>query len=195
MALWKPRLEWNDQTVNATKTNLSPVLSGISSTAEITVGMIAQGNGIPTGATVISKTVNSVTLSEDATLSETSEVNLFNRYDFEFPPTRDTEDKFAPKQTQTESLSGISQTTTNYIEAIRDMTFWFVNQADCDFLRDSFYLGWAVYGNEFRMYPDQDEPEFDISKLDTTKFSRNRQVKKHPNFKYSFSLSFRKIVY
>lgn len=193
MALWIPRLEWDDQIVTATRTALSPILSSISSTTEINVGMIATGTGIPTGATVISKTVNSVTLNVDATLSGTSSVTFFERYDFEFPPVKDTEEVWKPKNTVSESLSGLVQVSTQFLEAIRDLEFWFINSTDSAKLRDNFYL-FAYRGNSFRYYPDQDVNSYEDMELNGFTYSQNRQVKKHPNFLYSIRFSFRRVV-
>lgn len=194
MALWIPRLEWNDQSVTGDITNLSPTIINIASTATINVGMIASGTGIPTGAEVISKTATSVTLNVDATSSTSSAtVNFFERYDFEFPPVKDSDDIYKPKNVQATSLSGIVQVQTNYIDIIRDLEFWFVNQDDADKLRDNFYL-FAVYGEEFRYYPDKDEAPVYTVALDKFDFKRNRQVKKHPNFKYSLNFSFTRVL-
>lgn len=193
MSLWIPRLEWDDQIVTATRTSTSPILASISSTAEINVGMIASGTGVPTDAVVISKTANSVTLSADATLSGTSSVTFFERYDFEFPPTKDTEFVRKPKNTVTASLSGKQQVQTLHLEGERDLEFWFINQTDADKLRDNWYL-FAYKGYEFRYYPDKDEVSVFTVELNKYDFKRIRQVKKHPNFKYSLGFSIRYVV-
>lgn len=193
MSLFIPRLEWNDQTVTGTRSSGNPILSSISSTAAINVGMIAIGTGIPTGATVISKTVNSVTLSENATSSGTSGVTFFERLDFDFPPVSDSEEQWKPKQTVTESLSGLQQTVTDYLEAIRDVRLNFVTTTLADKLKTNFYL-YAYLGNTFRYYPDKDEAEVFTYELENKNFSRVRTVKKHPNFLYEVALKFRRVV-
>lgn len=193
MSLYIPRLEWNDQSVTATRSNGNPVLSSISSTAGINAGMIASGTGIPSGATVISKTVNSVTLSEGALSSGTSVVNFVERIDFDYPPTEDTEEEFKPKQTVTASLSGLRQYVTDYLEATRSVQLGFLTQVVADKLRDNFYL-YAYVGGSFRWYPDKALAGFQTYELAKFEFSRDRQVKKHPSFLYALKLDFRRVV-
>lgn len=193
MSLYIPRLEWNDQSVTATRSNGSPVLSSISSTAGINAGMIASGTGIPSGATVISKTVNSVTLSDVATSSGTSAVNFVERIDFDYPPTADTEEEFKPKQTVTASLSGLRQYVTDYLEATRSVQLGFLTQAIADKLRDNFYL-YAYVGGSFRWYPDKALAGYQTYELAKFEFSRDRQVKKHPSFLYALKLDFRRVA-
>ena len=193
MALWIPRIEWNDQTVSASVTNGNATLTSIASTTAINVGMVASGTGIPSNALVISKTANSVTLNVDATSSGSYAVTFFERYDFEFPPVKDTEEKLKPKQTVLDALDGSQQFTTLYLEATRDLEFYFVNQTDADKLKNNFYL-YAYKGNFFRYFPDKDEAPVYNMQLDKNDFVRTRQVKKHPNFKYSLGFTFRRVV-
>jgi hypothetical protein len=194
MSLLIPRLEWNDQSVTATRTSGSPVLSGISSTAAINAGMIASGTGIPSGATVISKTVNSVTLSANATLSGTSVVNFVERIDFDYPPSADTEEEYKPKQTVTEALSGLTQFVTDYLEAFRTVEMGFLTQTVADKLQTNFYL-FAYKGGSFRWYPDKAVlSNFQTYELGRFDFSRARQVKKHPSFLYQVRMTFRRVV-
>lgn len=193
MALFIPRLEWNDQSVTATRTSGNPTLSSISSTAAINVGMVASGTGIPSGATVISKTVSSVTLSENASSSGTSAVSFFERIDFDFPPSSDTEETFSPRQTVTESLSGLTQVVTDYLEAFRTVTLDFLTQTTADKLRDNFY-SFAYLGKSFRWYADKDIASYQTYELNKFDFARDRQVKKHPSFLYQIKFGFRRVV-
>lgn len=193
MSLFIPRLEWNDQSVTATRVSGNPVLSSISSTAAINVGMIASGTGIPSGATVLSKTVNSVTLSKNASLSGTSAIAFVERIDFDFPPTFDTEEQYTPKQTITESLSGLQQTVTSYLEATRVVKLNFVTTAIADKLKLNFYL-YVYKGSAFRYYADKDVIDFNTYELDVRKYARTRTVKKHPAFLYETQMTFRRVV-
>lgn len=193
MALLIPRLEWDDQSATATRTSGNPILSAISSTTAINVGMIAKGTGIPLDAQVISKTVNSVTLNVNATSSGSSVVEFFERYDFEFPPVKDTEEKLKPKLSVSESLSGTQQFILNFIEAERDLEFFFITHTDAEKLREKFYR-FALLGNSFRYFDDKDDAPFKTMTLGKFDYSQNRQVKKHPYFKYSIQFSFRRVV-
>lgn len=195
MALFIPRLEWNDQTASATRNSGSPVLSAISSTTAINVGMIASGTGIPSGAVVLSKTVSSVTLSENATSSGTSVVSFVERIDFSYPPSSDTEEEYKPKQTVTESLSGLTQYVTDYLEAFRSVQLDFITKTIADKLQTNFYI-YAYQGGQFRWYEDKDvlplvSKTYELGKFD---FARERQVKKHPSFLYQIKFTFRRVV-
>lgn len=187
-----PRLEWNDQIVSATRTATDPVLASIASTTNISVGMIASGTGIPIGATVISKTVNSVTLSVAASLSGTSNVTFFKRFDFQYPPIDDTEEVLKPKNNVSTSLTGKQQVSTLHVEATRGLEFGFVNSTDADILKNDFYA-FALYGNEFRYFPDQDETPFVNYEMERYEYKRDRQIKKHPAFLYKMSFLFRRV--
>jgi len=194
--LYIPRLEWNDITgLTGNTTNNDPNVTGISSTESLRVGMIVTGVGIPAGTRIVSKTLTSVVLSQNATATGSAvALTFFERLDFTYPPKTDTEEKMKPQQKITTALSGIQQVQTDHIEAERDLEFWFLNQADADLLKDTFYLLWAVYGKSFRYYPDQDDTvvfEYSLNKLD---FQRVRQVKKHPEFLYKINLSFWRVV-
>ena len=193
MSLWIPRLEWNDQTVTGTTAIGSPTITGISSTAAINAGMIASGSGIPANSVVVSKTASSVTLNNNCTAAATISVTFFERYDFEFPPVEDSEEIWKPKQTVTDSLNGTTQITTLFLEATRQLKFFFINQTDADKLRDNFYR-YAYKGYFFRFFPDKDEVPVYSMQLERFDFSRARQVKKHPNFKYSINFTFRRVV-
>lgn len=193
MSLWIPRLEWNDQTVTGTTAIGSPTITGISSTASINAGMVASGSGIPSNSVVVSKTASSVTLNKNCTAAATISATFFERYDFEFPPTKDTEERLRPKQTITDSLDGTQQITTLFLEATRELEFGFVNQTDADKLKDNFYL-YAYKGYFFRYFPDKDELPVYSMQLERFDFTRTRQIKKHPNFKYIIGFVFRRRI-
>lgn len=156
--------------------------------------MIANGTGIPSDAVVISKTVNSVTLNANALTSGTSGVSFLERIDFEFPPSADTEEEFKPKQTVTESLSGLTQFVTDYLEAFRSVELGFLTLAVADKLKENFYI-YAYKGGSFRWFEDKAFPlvfkTYELGKFD---FSRVRQVKKHPSFLYQIKMTFRRVV-
>lgn len=193
MSLYIPRLEWNEISVTGTRTSGNPTISSISSTAAITVGMIASGTGVPTDATVISKTVNSVTLSANATLSGTSSVIFFERIDFDYPPVSDTEEQLKPKQTITESLSGEQQTVTDFLEATRTIRMNFITKTILEKLRDNFFI-YAYVGNSFKYYEDKALVGFKTYTLEKRTFQSERTVKKHPNFLYSVGFQFRRVI-
>lgn len=156
--------------------------------------MIVNGTGIPSDAVVISKTATSVTLNGNATSSGTSSVNFVERIDFEYPPSQDTEEEFKPKQTITESLSGLTQYVTDYLEAFRSVQVDFLTVAVADKIKENFYI-YAYKGGSFRWFEDKAFPlvfkTYELGKFD---FSRVRQVKKHPSFLYQIKMTFRRVV-
>lgn len=194
--LYIPRLEWNDITgLTGNTTSGSPNVTGISSTSSLRVGMIVTGVGIPAGTRIVSKTLTSVVLSQNATASGSAiALTFFERLDFRYPPKNDTEERLKPQQKISTALSGVQQVQTDHVEAERELEFWFLTQAEADLLKDTFHLGHAVFGRSFRYYPDQDDTvvfEYTLNKFD---FVRERQVKKHPEFLYRVRLSFRRVV-
>ena len=188
-----PRIEWNEQSVTATRTINNPTLSGISSTDAINVGMVASGTGIPTGATVLSKTVSSVTLSANASASGTSVINFVERLDFEYPPKSDTEEDLQPKQSILESLSGVKQYQTNYLEAVRELEFQLVNQTLSDKLRNNFYI-YVYSGNTFKYYQDKDVASYETVEIDQKSFQRRRQTSRGSSFYYAIKFNLRRVV-
>ena len=188
-----PRLEWNEKSVTATRTITNPTLSAISSTAEINVGMIASGTGIPTDAVVISKTVNSVTLSADATSSGNSVVTFTERFDFQYPPKTDSEEDLQPSQTITTSLSGLKQYSTQHLEATRELEFDLVRQVDANRLRNEFYF-YGYTGNSFKYYQDKDVASFETMELDMKSFQRKRRTSSGGLFFYMIKFSMRRVI-
>ncbi len=192
--LYKPRLEWNDVSgLTGTLVSGTPNVTLISSTAALRVGMILSGVGIPSGTRIVSKTLTSVVMSQNATASGSAiSLVFYERYDFEYPPKADSEEKTKPQQKITTSLSGLQQIQTDFLEFERDLEFWFLNQTDADLLKDTFHNSYAVFGNSFRYYPDQDDSVVLTYILNKFDFKRDRQVKKHPDFLYKIQFSFRR---
>jgi len=189
-----PRFEWKEtiqigDTLIATDTILV-----MPDTIGIEVGMTVTGAGIPDDTTVLVVNANDVQMSADATTSETAEpFNFFWRYDFEFPPVKDTEFVRKPKNAVAASLSGLQQVQTSFLEGELDLEFWFIKQDEADMLRDNWYL-WAYRGNYFRYFPDLADSVVYTVELNKYDFSRVRQIKCHPDFKYSLKISIRYVV-
>lgn len=195
MALFIPRIEYNEVTEVGSSTITNPTLTLMADTSDIAVGMYCTGTAIPAATTVLSKTSSTVTLSANATANGAGVTfTFFKRFDFTYPPTVDSEWKFRPKQSVGVALSGERQVQTNYVEAQRDMTFGFITSAQRTILQDQFYLAWAVTGESFRYFPDQDETStYEDCELNIFNFDNVRQIKKHPLFLYQFKLGIRRI--
>lgn len=192
--LWIPRIEYNDLFVMGDIASGSDIITNLDIDVNaITVGMYVTGNGIPDGTKVLDKTTDTIILDTPAT-DDIVENNLdfFKRFDFVFPPAKDTNVKYKPKNTIIDSLSGVRQIQTNYVEATRDLEHWFISKTAADILEQQFYLNWACMGNQFRYFPDKDDSNFITVALNSPMdFDKNRQVKKHPDFLYKISTNLR----
>jgi hypothetical protein len=191
-----PRLEWNEITgLTGDLTISDDTILGISSTAALRVGMIVQGVGIPSGTRIVSKTLTSVVMSTDATASGSAvSLTFFERYDFEYPPVKDSEEKIKPAQKISTSINGSTQIQTDHVEAERDLDFNFVKSDEVDLLEQVFYKSFALFGNSFRYFQDKEDSVFQTYELNTFTFNRNRQIKKHPTFLYQLKFSFRRVI-
>jgi hypothetical protein len=192
-----PRLEWNEITgLTGNTTILNNTVTGISSTAALREGMIIQGVGIPSGTRIVSKTLTSVTMSTDATATgSTVSLTFYERYDFQYPPTRDSEEKLKPQNKVTTSISGSQQVQTDHLEAERDLEFSFITKTDIDLLDEIFYKDFAIFGSEFRYFTDLADPVFNTYSLNNFNFQRDREVKKHPEFLYKTKFQFRRVIF
>jgi hypothetical protein len=189
-----PRIEWNDISIVG-DTHTSTTIDGIADTTLIKVDMVVTGSGIPTDTRVVSKTSSSILLSKVATstLSDTT-LSLFERFDFTYAPSKDSEDQPVPSLKETRSLSGEIQTKFDYLEYQRQVVYDHLTQTKRDVLRDDFYAAWAVYGNDFRYYYDKADSAYKVYILKDKKPDFDRQIKKHPYFLYQVKLSFMRVV-
>jgi hypothetical protein len=188
-----PAIEWDKKTTDGISSIGSNVITGISSTIDVIVGMSVYSAAFPYNTRVLSKTVDSITLSSNATAVETA-FEFYRRYDFEYPPKRDDGEQVKASQTRVKSLSGRVQTVTNHLEATRSLSFSFVNKTDRDLLRDSFYFQWAILGKEFRYFEDQDINAILNYENDTSDYKQKREVKKHPDYLYQLDFTFRRVL-
>jgi hypothetical protein len=73
----------NTGTVTATTTSTSATLTAVSSTANIVVGQYITGTGIPFNTVVVSKTSNTIVMSQTATASATITATWFTVYELQ----------------------------------------------------------------------------------------------------------------
>ncbi len=190
-----PKLEWNPLAKTGDTTISDPNVSDIASTTDIVVGMYVSGTGIPADTTVLSKGANSIVLSNNATATNGYvALSFIQKFEFEFPPTKDTDNQIDPSEKITTSLSGARQVQVDYLEEKRDLEFGFLTSAEHLSLRANFYISWAVYGYEFKYFPDKADSSYETYELSDFKFSPKRQVKKHPSFLYGLALKMRRVL-
>ncbi len=149
---------------------------------------------IATAGTTASRSADVASSTSGARAADTASIGFWNRYDFEYPPTKDSDNQIDPQEKVTTSLSGIRQVQIDYMEEKRDLEFGFISSTDHLLLREDFYIPWAVYGNEFRYYPDGADDNYEVYELSDFKFSPKRQVKKHPSFLYGLALKLRRVL-
>jgi hypothetical protein len=172
-------------------------LSSIADTTDIVVGMFARGTGVPTGALVGSKTANTVTLAAGVLSTATgSGVALTFGYEveFDYPPVEDTGENLETKATVSESLSGIKQTSVNYIEGTRKLKFSFLSPA-LKLLVDSFLSDSAMLGEDFRYYDDKTVDSYVTYSLETLKVAPRKIASRGANaYVWEVPLNFRRVL-
>lgn len=188
-----PRLEFNEQVLTGTISNGSPTITSIVTT-KLIAGMLITGANIPAGTTILSKTSNTVTMSANATGSATQSITFFERFDFSYPPRKDTDEQENTVETTSKALSGRVQVVVHYILVSRDLTFSFLTNTQKETIRDRFYRNWAALGNEFRYFPDKADSVYFTYQMKSRTLKNLRVVKKHPDFLYELSFSFERIV-
>jgi hypothetical protein len=190
-----PKIEWNPLAKTGDTTSGDPNVSDIASTTDIIVGMFVTGPGIPADTTVLSKGANSIVLSSNATATAgDAALSFIQRFEFEYPPTKDSDNQIDPSEKVTTSLSGARQVQIDYLEEKRDLEFSFLTSEEHLELRNLFYIPWAVLGYEFKYFPDKADTAFETYELADMKFAPKRQVKKHPSFLYGLAIKMRRIL-
>lgn len=193
MSLFIPRIDFAIKNFSGTTSNGSPTITGIADTSELVVGQVVKGPGIPFKSLIESKTSNSITLSEDATEANVGEdFTAATMVEFVYPPSEDSEWQMKAVGTNTKSLSGMSQTVTQYIEETRKITFGFITSTLANSLRSTF-ISEALLGADFDYFEDKAVDSYESCELSTLSHTRKRQVKKHPSFLYEFDITIRKL--
>jgi hypothetical protein len=135
------------------------------------VGMFFRGAGIPAGATIGTVGTDYIVLANGvvATASATL-VAVSAGYEilFQFPPIEDTGEVLTSNATVSESLSGVRQTSINYVGGVWKMKFSHLSPSLYTSV-NAFLTSWAMLGNQFRYYDDQTLTSYFTVELDTLK--------------------------
>ncbi len=182
MAHHIPRIQYQNLDTTCDTTIGLGVLNNIPDTTDIEIGMFARATGIPTGALVLSKTVNSVTLAASvlATASASVAVKFGKEILFDFPPEETTGENLTTNSTVSESLSGVRQVSINYLEVVRKLIFSFVSPTIYALLA-TFLEDWALQGEEFRYFDDQTSDTYTTVELNNFKVAPVKQFPKTQN--------------
>jgi hypothetical protein len=190
-----PAIEWDEKIITGDTTTASAVITNVPDTSEIVTGQVIYGDDIPYNSRVVSKTASTVTLDQNATDNNTGiSISAYTRFDFEYPAQEDNGESISSNQSTTLSLTGVSQTILNYVDADRVLKFSFITKADKDILVDSFFIGWAIYGKTFRYFDDKEVNSVKNYFLESKNISPKRVVKKHPDFLYELDFTFRRVI-
>lgn len=197
MAFVIPRIQYkNIETIGDT-TNGDDDITNIFDTSEVEVGMFVRGTGIPTGATVLSKTSSSVKLNSPKVASATNAaIDLAFGFEilFDYPPIEPTGESLETKATVNESLSGIQQVAVGYVEAKRDLKFSFLSPAIYA-LMNTFLSTWAVLGEDFRYFEDQSSSSYTTYELDNLKVQPKKIAPRSTTtYVWEIPLKFRRVL-
>src|SRR5690606_15156063 len=108
-----PALEWMPLAIIGDTTDTSPIITGIADTTGVEAGMVVYGTDIPYNSRVVSTTVDSITISNDATGSTVAaSLTIYKRFDFTYPPSVDNGEQAKVNQSVSKSLSGRLQVVT-----------------------------------------------------------------------------------
>jgi hypothetical protein len=194
MANFIPRLEWNDISIVGNTAIASNVITSVVSTAAVIDGMIINHANFPANSYVLSHTINSITVSVNATANGVAvSLALFQRIDFDYPSSKQVEPQYLPTESISESLGGIRQVQINNILKKIELEFRFVTNTLKLNLENNWFLLWAVYGKEFRYFESKDELSNEVYSLDNFDFKPTREIAKAGNFLYKIAFKFRRV--
>lgn len=188
-----PAIEWDEKTTDGTSSIGSNVVASVSDTSLVVAGMVIVSSAFPYNTRVVSKTVDSITLTQNA-MAVASSFSFYKRFEFTYPASTDEDEQIRVNQSQAVSLSGIRQKVTNFFEARRSVTFGFIAKTDRDTLRDSFLTTWGLLGRSFKYFNDKAINTSVNYEIDSSDYSQKRQVKKHPDYLYEIPLRFRRVL-
>ena len=196
MAFAIPKIEYLNQSIPGTTVLGSGVVSGLTSTALLQAGMFVKGTGIPTGALIGSLTADSVTLASGvlATVTGAATYDFGFAVEFDYPPKEPTGEYLDAKINASESLSGVRQTSLNYIEAIRKLIFSFLSPS-VYVLLDSFLRNHALQGNSFRYFEDKTLTTYTDFELSSFKITPKKIASRGENaYVWEVPLDFRRAL-
>ncbi len=171
MAFPIPRIQYNNVDTTGTTAISSGTISSMATVVGLTVGMFIRGVGIPTGATIGTVGTDYVVLALGVLCTANGAgiaVACGTEIAFDYPPVEPDGEILNTDSTQSTSLSGITQTSVNYVQGVRKVKFSFVSPTIYALL-DTFLRTFALLGNEFRYYDDKTTDTYTTVELNTLK--------------------------
>ncbi|MFN8741539.1 MAG: hypothetical protein ACK5YR_16560 [Pirellula sp.] len=188
-----PKIEWKNQSLTATRTGGSNTLTSVTTT-NIEVGMLIEGTGIPSGTTVLSKTVSTVVMSANAISPGTSSLDFLYRISLQYPPIEPTGAKLNTNAQISESLSGVRQVSIYNIEEIRTLSFSFLTETIKNSF-DTFLKTHGCFGQSFRYFEDATLTSFNTYELEELKPTPKKIVPKGlDQYIWEYGLKFRRVL-
>lgn len=197
MAFQIPKIEYKNVDTTGDTTNGNGTIANIPDTTGIEVGMFVRGTGVPSGATVGSKTASSVTLASGAlcTVTDTGVAVEFGiKIEFEYPPKEPRGEKLNTNAVVSESISGVRQVSINHIEATRNPVFSFLSPT-IKALMDTFLQTHACNGEAFRYHEDKTSSSYVSYELEDLKVEPKKIAPRSDStFSWEIPLKFRRVL-
>ena len=173
MAFEIPKLQYKNVDLLGNTAISSGVITGITPTTNIEVGMFVRGTGIPAGALVGSKTANTVTLASGV-LATANGINVPLSFGYEiifdYPPIEPTGENYETVSNISESISGVRQRSVNRVEALRKMKFSFLSPTLFTQV-NTFLTTHALYGKTFRYFENKNLTSYTSYELESLKIA------------------------
>lgn len=189
-----PKIEYLNLSTTGDLTAESATVSNIA-TAGIEVGMAVRGAGIPSGVTVETLSIGSLTLSKQAMGTAAGvELEFAHVVEFEYPPADDGDEDLEASEQVSTSLSGARQVSVDHVIGVMRPEFSFLSQPIFEKLR-TFVQNHGIFGRSFRYFPDKDESEFRTYELATFRFSPKKVVARGDNeYLWKVPLEMRRVI-
>lgn len=192
-----PRIQYKNLLITGDTTSGSDTITNIADTTELQAGMFIRGVGIPSGAVIDIVSATSVTLlgGVQATITDTGVlISVGFEILFDYPPKELLGEILEPNNTVSESLSGIRQVSTNYIEGKRDLIFSFLSNSIYLLLK-TFIESHALYGKSFRYYEEKTYNDYLDYELNDFKINPKKITSKGENvYIWEVQLKFRRVI-
>lgn len=158
-----PKIEYNFVTKSGSSAGGSDFLN-VSDVVGLYIGMRVRGTGIPNGATISAIGIG-VQISMNATGAGSS-FEFFREVEFEYPPIEEEDEAILPRERKSTSLSGVHQTSVDYVERVRSLIFSHLSPVIYSKLQD-FFSNHGVFDRDFRYYEDKTTGDFIVYTLRT----------------------------
>lgn len=196
MAYPIPKLQYKNASVTGNTTSASAVVNAIATTADLTVGALFIGSGIPAGTTILSIDSDvQVTLSANATATASGvSFESYFEIEFDYPPIETSGGKTDAKETISVSISGVRQVSVGFLEYIRKLKFKMLPDAlktkVVTFVRMS-----GALGETFRYFEDKAVPSYEEYELNTLSIEPKIVAPKGNNtYSWEIDLDFRQVL-